>query len=42
MLNKSENGFLRDIIQICFGCMSKDQMFAEYLSTESDFIEILM
>lgn len=42
MLNRSEKGFLRDIILICFGCMSKDEMFAEYLSHESHFVEILM
>lgn len=42
MLNNSQRGFLRDIFLISFGCMSKDSFFAEYLSSESDFIEIFM
>jgi hypothetical protein len=41
-LKNSERAFLRDILLISFGCMSKDSFFAEYVSKESDFIEIFM
>ncbi|CDW72941.1 UNKNOWN [Stylonychia lemnae] len=41
-LSITDKGILRTVILKCLNCMSKDETFAEYVSNESEFIEIFM
>eukprot|EP00347_Sterkiella_histriomuscorum_P007531 403348561 len=41
-LSHSEKVLLRQVLIKCINCMSKDQTFADYISNESEFIDIFM